>query len=75
MLLYTVKKTRCSNNDMLHNTVRQIIPITASCATGYVDLHHVRNLYIISNTAGAHNSMISNGEWGILKKIPVSVVY
>ena len=41
----------------------------------YVDLHHIRNLYLISNTLGTHNSMAVNGEWGILKTIPVSVDY
>ena len=42
-------------------------------ASGYVVLQHIRNLYLISNTLGTHNSMSVNGEWGILKKIPVSV--
>ena len=37
-------------------------------ASGYVDLHHIRNIYLISNTLGAHKSMGVNGEWGVLKK-------
>ena len=41
----------------------------------YVSLHPIRNLYLISNTLGTHNSMDINGEWGILKKIPVSADY
>ena len=38
---------------------------------GYVDLHHIIHLYLISNARGTY-SMALNGEWGILKKIPVS---
>ena len=43
--------------------------------SGYVNLHPIRNLYLISNTLGTYNSMAVNGEWGILKKIPVSADY
>ena len=73
---------------MLHNTVPQLIrpdinppanPTDASLpdywVSGYLNLHPVRNLYLISNTLGTYNSMAINGEWGILKKIPVSANY
>ena len=43
--------------------------------SGYVNLHPIRNLYLISNTLGTYNPMAINGEWGILKKIPVSADY
>ena len=77
-----------SVNDMLHNTVPQLIrpdinppanPTDArlldNWAYGYLNLHPIRNLYLISNTLGTYNSMAVNGEWGILKKIPVSADY
>ena len=43
--------------------------------SGYVNLHLIRNLYLISHTLVTYNSMVVNGEWGILKKIPVSADY
>ena len=43
--------------------------------SGYVDVHLIRNLYLIANTLGTHNSMSVNDEWRILKKIPVSADY
>ena len=39
----------------------------------YVSLHPIRNLYLISNALGTRNSMDIKGEWGLLKKIPISV--
>ena len=72
---------------MLRNTKRNIIQADGArqvvtnavldkvWTSGYVDLHHIRYLYLISNTLGTHNSMAVNGEWGILKKIPVSADY
>ena len=58
---------------MLRNTTniqadgaRQVVTsavLIKVCTSGYVDLHHVRNLSLISNTLGAHNSMVVNGEW------------
>ena len=43
--------------------------------SGYVNVHPIRNLYLISNTLGTHNSMAVNGDWGILGMISVSVDY
>jgi hypothetical protein len=43
--------------------------------TNYIDLSPIRNLYLISNTLGDNNSTSINGEWGILKKSPVSAGY
>ena len=69
---------------MLRNTVEHSFPAEEArqvvinavlekvWTSGYVDLHHIRNLYLISNTLGTHNSMAVNGELGILKKIPVN---
>ena len=69
---------------MLRNTVKNIIPAEEArqvvlnavldkvWTSGYVDVHHIRNLYLISNILRTHNSMAVNGEWGILKKIPVN---
>ena len=64
-----------SVNDMLHNTVPQLIrpdinppanPTDArlldNWAYGYLNLHPIRNLYLISNTLGTYNSMAVNGE-------------
>ena len=87
MGLYTAKVPTCSVNDMLQNTVKQIIKADGATqvvtnavlpkfwTSGYVNLHPIRNLYLISNTLGTYNSMAVNGEWGILKKIPVSADY
>ena len=73
---------------MLHNTFPQFIrpdinpPVNPNDASlpdywvsGYLNLHPIRNQYLISNTLGTHNSMTVNDEWGILKKIPVSADY
>ena len=77
--VYTQVPT-CSVNDILQNTVMQIIEADGATQvvtnvvlltfwnSGYVNLHTIRNLYLISNTLGTHNSMTVNGEWGILKK-------
>ena len=65
----------CWVNDLLPNTARQMIPMTEYLTLGYVNLHSIRNLYLVSNAAGTHDSMRINGEWRMLKKIPVSVGY
>ena len=84
---YTTKVPTCSVNDMLQNTVRQLIKADGATqvvtnavlpklwTAGYVNLHPIRNIYLIPNTLGTYNSMTINGEWGILKKIPVSADY
>ena len=46
--------------------------------TSHLDiLIYIRSeeLYIISHTLGTHNTMIVNGEWGVLKKFPISSEY
>ena len=43
--------------------------------SGYVDLLPIRNLYLVSNTLGTHNTTSVNGEWGILKRIHVHDCY
>ena len=46
--------------------------------TSHLDiLIYIRSeeLYIISHTLGTHNTMIVNGEWGVLKKFPSSSEY
>jgi len=72
---------------MLQNIVKHIIKADGATqvvtnavlpklwTSGYVNLNPIRNLYLISNTLGTYNSMAINGEWGILKKIPVSDDY
>ena len=72
---------------MLQNTVLQIIAADGATqvvanavlppfwTSRYVNRHPIRNLYLISNALGAHNSMAINGEWGILKEKPVNVDY
>jgi hypothetical protein len=39
--------------------------------SGYLNLHPFRNIYMISPNLGNFNTMRSNGERSILKKIPV----
>ena len=84
---YAPKVPTCSVNDMLRNTVKHVIQAEGArqvvinavldkvWTSDKYDLHHIRNLYLISNTLGTHNSMAVHGEWGILKKIPVSADY
>ena len=85
MGLYPAKVPTCSVNDMLRNTVMQIIKADGAIqivtnavlpkiwCSRYVSLHPIRNLYLISNALGTHNSMDIKGELGLLKKIPISV--
>jgi hypothetical protein len=59
---YTSKVPTCSVNDMLQNTVKQIIKADGATqvvtnavlpkfwTSGYVNLHRIRNLYLTSNT-------------------------
>ena len=80
--VYPTRIPVCSVNDMLGNTVPNIIHAVGArqvvinavlgkvWTSSYVDLHPIRNLYLISNTLGTHNPMAVNGEWGLLKKIP-----
>ena len=85
---YSPEVPSWSVNDMLANTnkiiiqaeeAREVVFLNAVTnkvlTSGYVDLHHIRYLYLTSHTFGAHNSMAVNDEWGILKKIPVSAAY
>ena len=84
---YSPKVPTCSVNDMLRNTVKHVIQAEGArqvvlnavldkvWTSGYVDLHHIRNLYFISNTLGTHQSMAVHGKWGILQKIPISAEY
>ena len=65
----------CSINEMLHNTVPMVIQITAYLTKTCVGLHPIRHLQLISNTLGAYNSMIVNGNWCILKQMPVRPGY
>jgi len=39
--------------------------------SGYLSLHPVRNIYMVSSNIGNYNTMGSSGERNILKKIPV----
>ena len=80
--LYTAKVPTCSVNDMLQNTIKHIIKsdgatqvVTSAVlpkfwTSGYVNLHPIRNLYLISNTLGTYNSIAVNGEWGIQRRPP-----
>ena len=43
--------------------------------SNYVDVVPIRNLYIISQSLGTYNSVSTNGEWGIIKKVPVNANY
>jgi hypothetical protein len=64
----TTKFPLCSVNDMLHNTFPQLIrpdinpPVNRTDASlndywvsGYLNLHRIGNLYLISNTLGTDN--------------------
>ncbi|MFM7985323.1 MAG: hypothetical protein ACKPKO_39005, partial [Candidatus Fonsibacter sp.] len=64
-----------SINTLIKNTVAKTVQTNDSFKSGFVDLFPIRNLYLISNTLGTNNSMSINGEWGILKKIPVNAGY
>ena len=64
-----------SINTVIKNTVPKTVQTSDSFTSGFVDLFPIRNLYLISNTLGTNNSMSINGEWGILKKIPVNAGY
>ena len=64
-----------SVNTMIHNTVPKVIHTDDHFKSNCIDLFPIRSLYLISNTLGTNNSMSVNGEWGILKKIPVSASY
>ena len=60
---------------LLYNTTTRLVETSDYFTSVYVDLHPIRNLYLVSNTLGTRNSMRVNGEWGILKKIPISSGY
>ena len=60
---------------MLHNTEPKVVNTDDHYKSDYIDLFPIRNLYNISNTLGTNNSTSINGEWGILKKNPVSASY
>ena len=64
-----------SINTVSENTTAKVVLTNDSFKPGFIDLFPIRNLYLISNTLGTHNSMIINGEWFILKKIPVNAGY
>ena len=64
-----------SINAIFQNDVPMVVGTDNTYKTNYLDLLPIRNLYLISNTLGNHNSMSINGEWGILNKIPVSSGY
>ncbi|MFM7980520.1 MAG: hypothetical protein ACKPKO_14505, partial [Candidatus Fonsibacter sp.] len=59
----------------IKNTVPTSVATHDSFKSGFVELFHIRNLDLISNTSGTNNSMNINGERGILKKIPVNAGY
>ena len=72
---------------MLRNTVPKMIQAVGArqvvinavldtvWTSGYVDLHPIRNIYLISNTLGTSNSMAVNGEWGILKIMSALIIF
>ena len=64
-----------SINGILGNEDAKVIGTGSTFISKYLDLFPIRNLYLISNTLRNNNSMSINGEWGILKKIPVSSGY
>ncbi|MFM7981391.1 MAG: hypothetical protein ACKPKO_18950, partial [Candidatus Fonsibacter sp.] len=64
-----------SINTVIKNTVPKSVATNDSFTSGFIDFFPIRNLYLISNTLGTNNSMSINGEWGILKKIPVNAGY
>ena len=84
---YPIKIPVFPVNDMLRSTTKNTIqadgarPVGLNAVlykvwtSGYVDLHHIRHLYLTANTLGTYNSMALNGEWGILKKFPISADY
>jgi len=43
--------------------------------SGNIDLFPIRNVYIVSQTLGNYNSVSVNGEWGIIKQVPVRASY
>ncbi|MFM7979744.1 MAG: hypothetical protein ACKPKO_10550, partial [Candidatus Fonsibacter sp.] len=64
-----------SINTVIKNTVPQTVQTIDSFTSGFVDMFPIRNMDLISNTLGTNNSMSINGEFGILKKIPVNAGY
>ena len=60
---------------MIQNDIANIHSPTIPFISGYVDLYPIRNLYIISQTLSNYTSVSTNGEYGILKKVPVSASY
>ena len=80
--IITSKVPTRSVNDQLHKTIMQIIQADGATqvvtnavlpkrwTSMYANLHPTRNLYLISNTLGTHNSMAINGELGIPKQFP-----
>lgn len=64
-----------SVNTMIQNTTAKINGPSSYFHSGYIDLFPIRNLYIISQTLGTYNSVSVNGEWGIIKKVPVRAGY
>ena len=62
-------------NELFGNEVPMTSGTDRAYTTNYLDLFPIRNLSLISNTLGNNNSMSINGEWGILRKIPVSAGY
>ena len=63
-----------SINTLLQNTTPKINSPSAYYHSGYIDLFPIRNLYITSNL-GNHSSLSINGEWDIMRKVPVRAGY
>ena len=64
-----------SINAMIQNDIANIHSPSIPFISGYVDLYPIRNLYIVSQTLSNYTSVSTNGEYGILKKVPVSASY
>ena len=60
---------------MIQNNTLNTYSPTIPFISNYVDLFPSRNLYIISQSLRTYNSESTNGEWGIIKKVPVNANY
>ena len=64
-----------SVNGRFHKAFRKLVENNDCFDSGYFDRCPMRNMYIIAHRLRIHNSMVVNGESGILKTIPSNANY
>jgi hypothetical protein len=73
---YNLKLPLNSVNNVLRNySSNQVYTSTNPFISDYLDFFPIRNLYLISDNLGNHNTMTVSGECGIIKHISVSASY